>query len=75
MTTFKSRLFKVLEDEAINYVRKSLKETTKSIPKDDDALTALVSLGYDKLSAQRALESVSSSLSTENRVKSALKNL
>ncbi|MDP3901312.1 MAG: Holliday junction branch migration protein RuvA [bacterium] len=45
----------------------------KAAPEDEDALTALVSLGIPRQKAKQALDSVDSALTTEERVGLALK--
>lgn len=47
--------------------------TNKSHNEDDEAYQALVSLGYTPKDASKALEKVDSSLSTEERIKKALR--
>lgn len=43
------------------------------INQDDEALQALIALGYSDIDAQKALQNIDQSLSTEERVKQALK--
>ncbi len=54
-------------DEAEGVVSRS------GLDMNDDALQALVALGYNEYDAQKALAGIDSSLSTEERIKQALK--
>lgn len=47
---------------------------SEAIANQDEAVAALMALGYSALDAVKALQSVNSSLSTEDRVKSALRS-
>lgn len=47
----------------------------KTAPEDQEALSALVSLGIPRQKARQALDSVEPALTTEEKVKTALKNL